>query len=102
MEIGNQIDYLTKYCEVIPIYYQTTNIAKEFVIKIIIRHGFPRRLLIDQGRNFVSSLFYTSMHHIKYKETTNKTTPYHPQCNGLWERLHNTLNWYDITLHIKR
>lgn len=67
------VDYLTRYCEAIPIPYQSADIvAKEFVLKIITRHGVPKRLLTDQGRNFVSSLFTSvcSLLGIKKLQTT--------------------------------
>ena len=52
------IDYLTRYCEAIPIPNQTAEtITQEFVHKIITRYGVPKQLLTDQGRNFLSTLF---------------------------------------------
>lgn len=90
------IDYLTRYCEAIPIPNQTAEIvAKEFVHKIITRHGVPKKLLTDQGRNFVSSLFKGVCNLLGIKKI--QTTPYHPQCNGLIERLHKSLA--DIISH---
>lgn len=84
------IDYLTRYCEAIPIHYQTADIvAKEFVHKIVTRHGVPKRLLTDQGRNFVSSFFKGVCTLMGIKKI--QTTPYHPQCNGLLERLHKSI-----------
>lgn len=84
------IDYLTRYCEAIPIPYQSADIiAKEFVLKIVARHGVPKRLLTDQGRNFVSSFFTTVCSLLGIRKI--QTTPYHPQTNGLLERLHKTI-----------
>lgn len=84
------IDHLTRYCEAIPIPYQSADIiAKEFVLKIITRHGVPKRLLTDQGRNFVSLFFKTVCALLGIKKI--QTTPYHPQCNGLLERLHKSI-----------
>lgn len=84
------IDYLTRYCEAIPIPNQTAEvIAHEFVTKIITRYGVPKRLLTDQGRNFVSTLFKSTCTLIGVKKI--QTTPYHPQCNGMIERLHKSL-----------
>ena len=52
------IDYLTRYCEAFAIPDQTSEtVAKVFVKGIITRHGVPKKLLTDQGRNFVSTLF---------------------------------------------
>ena len=48
------VDYLTRYCEAIPIPNQSTDvIARKFIQKIITRYGTPKKLLTDQGRYFV-------------------------------------------------
>ena len=75
-------DYMTRYCEAIPIPNQTAEIiAQEFVHKIIMRYGVPKRLLTYQGRNFISSLFKAVCTLLGIQKL--RTTPYHPQCNGL-------------------
>lgn len=75
-------DYVTRYCEAIPIRNQTAEtVAQEFVHKIITRYGVPKRLLTDQGRNFVSSLFKGVCTLLGIQKL--RTTPYHPQCNGM-------------------
>lgn len=71
------VDYLTRYCEAIPIPDQTAEtVAKEFVHKIITRYGVPKRLLTDQGRNFISALFKGVCTLLGVKKI--QTTPYHP------------------------
>ena len=62
----------------------------KFVLSIFTyRHGAPKSILTDQGREFVNStsehLFYLT--NIKHK----MTSAYHPQCNGLIERYNQTL-----------
>jgi len=32
-------------------------VAKEFVIKIVFKHGMPEQILTDQGTNFTSEMF---------------------------------------------
>lgn len=84
------MDYLTRYCEAIPIPNQTAEtVAREFVQKIITRYGVPSKLLTDQGRNFVSALFKGVCTLLGVQKL--QTTPYHPQCNGMVERLHRSL-----------
>lgn len=81
---------MTCYCEAIPIPNQTAEtVAREFVHKIITRYGVPKRLLTDQGCNFVSSLLRGVCTLLGVQKL--RTTPYHPQCNGMIERLHKTL-----------
>lgn len=84
------VDHFTRYAEAIPLKDQTAeHVAKAFVEEIITRHGVPTRLLTDQGRNFVSSLMKEICKNLGIKKI--QTTPYHPQSNGMVERLHRTL-----------
>ncbi|UYV79514.1 hypothetical protein LAZ67_17002951, partial [Cordylochernes scorpioides] len=64
-------------------------IARFIVEEIILRHGAPQQIITDRGTNFMSQII---------KEINNlsginhlKTTAYHPQTNGLTERLNKTL-----------
>jgi hypothetical protein len=79
----------SKYSEAIPIPDQTAEtIAREFVSKIIARHGCPLKLLTDQGKNFTSKLMreVCKLLHIKKIQTSH----YHPMCNRQVERSHST------------
>ena len=85
------MDAFTKYSKAIPIPDQTAEtVAREFVTHIVTRHGTPKRLLTDQGRNFVSKLFKETCKLLQIKKI--QTSPYHPMCNGLVERSHHTLS----------
>lgn len=66
-------------------------IAEEFVHKIIIRYGFPKQLLTDQGQNFVSTLFKGVCEILNVR----KCKPY--PTSRMTERLHKTLS--DIISH---
>ncbi|UYV84620.1 hypothetical protein LAZ67_X002854, partial [Cordylochernes scorpioides] len=64
-------------------------IAKFIFEEIILRHGAPQQIITDRGTNFMSQII---------KEINNlsgishlKTTAYHPQINGLTERINKTL-----------
>jgi hypothetical protein len=51
------IDHFTRFCDAIPIARQDTEtIAREFVMRIIIQFGVPKKLLTDRGANFTSAL----------------------------------------------
>lgn len=84
------VDRFTRWPEAYPIPEMTaTTIAKTFVEQYISRFGTPLELTTDQGSQFESKLFseLTSIlgtHRIR-------TTAYHPQANGMVERLHRQL-----------
>jgi transposase InsO family protein len=53
------------------------------------KYGPPERVLTDKGTNYVSKLVAKMCMLFKIKQI--KTTSYHPQADGLVERLHRTL-----------
>lgn len=56
---------------------------------VILHHGAPRQLLTDRGRAFLSRVIDDLL---RSSSTQHKlTTSYHPQTNGLTERLNRTL-----------
>ena len=65
-----------------------SSVAEE-LIKVFSRVGVPREILTDQGTNFTSRLLIElyRMLHIQ----PIRTTPYHPQTDGLVERFNQTL-----------
>ncbi|XP_076660208.1 uncharacterized protein LOC143363524 [Halictus rubicundus] len=86
-------DYFSKWPEVIPLPNQkATTIAKTLLTDVISRHGVPLELHSDQGRNFESSVFKELMRLLGIRKT--RTTPLHPQSDGLVERMIRTLLQY--------
>lgn len=84
------IDRRTRWPEAFPI----KNILAETVAKTIyngwiVRFGCPLKLTCDQGRQFESSLFLSLLKIMGIQKS--RTTPYHPQCNGIVERWHRAL-----------
>ena len=63
-------------------------VAQELV-KIFARMGIPDELLTDQGSNFVSELLNQLSSLLRIRRI--KTSPYHPQTDGLVERFNDTL-----------
>ncbi|XP_076230291.1 uncharacterized protein LOC143176614 [Nomia melanderi] len=60
--------------------------------QVISRYGVPLELHSDQGRSFESSIFKELMKMLGIKKT--RTTPLHPQSDGLVERMIRTLLQY--------
>ena len=83
-------EYLTKWVEARALSNKTASMVAGFLYEdIICRHGAPRELLSDQGKEFVNALVDQIC---EIFGTTHKvTTPYHPQTNGLTERFNRTL-----------
>ena len=83
-------DYLTKWPEAFAVpTIDAVVIAKLFVHEIIGRHGAPRTLLSDRGQNFLSKLLKEICRLVNTEKVY--TTSYHPQTDGLVERLNGTL-----------
>lgn len=82
-------DYATRYPEAVALKSIDAAIIAEELVKVFARVGIPEEVLTDQGSNFTSKLLaelYNMLHvHII------RTSPYHPQTDGLVERFNGTL-----------
>ena len=58
-------------------------VAKLFVNEFVVRYGAPACLHTDQGRNFESHIVNEICRIVK-----TRTTPYHPQSDGMIERFY--------------
>ena len=74
-------DYATRYPEALPMRTITAVRVAEALVEIFTRHGIPEEILTDQGKNFTSALLGEL-----YKLIGTRTTPYHPQMDGVVER----------------
>jgi len=84
-------DYFSKWTECIPIKdKQALTVAKALVDNVFSRLGCPWEIVSDQGPEFDNNLLKSlcDCFHI----TKLRTTPYHPNSNGVAERVHRTLN----------
>ena len=64
------MDHFTRFCEAIPIAKQDTEtIAREFVRKIIVQFGVPKKLLTDREANFTSALIKETSKLLKIQVT---------------------------------
>ena len=83
-------DSLTKWPEAFAIKSAGADvIAQLFVEELVSRHGAPRTLLSDRGKNFLSKLVQEICDLFAVKKVN--TTAYHPQTDGLTERFNHTL-----------
>ena len=84
------MDYFTKWPEAYPLPNQeAVTVAKVLVEEFISRFGMPIELHSDQGRNFESRVFAELCSLLGIKKT--RTTPLHPQSDGMVERYNRTL-----------
>ncbi|GFX28221.1 retrovirus-related Pol polyprotein from transposon 412 [Trichonephila clavipes] len=84
------MDYFTKWPEVYPIPDQEAPTVAEAVVQHwISRYGVPLQLHSDQGRNFVSAVLKGVCELLGIDKT--KTTPLHPQSDGMVERFNRTM-----------
>ena len=84
------VDHFTRWVEVYAIRNQeATTVAKKLVDEMFCRFSPPEQLHSDQGRQFESDLVKEICKLLQIRKT--RTTPYHPQCNGMVERFNRTL-----------
>ncbi|GAA54787.1 gap-Pol polyprotein [Clonorchis sinensis] len=84
------VDYLTKWCEAVPVKQQDARtIASVIVSEWVSRYGVPVILHSDQGPAFESYLLREICAFLGIHKT--RTTPYHPEGNGLVERTNRTI-----------
>ena len=83
-------DYFTRYTEAYPIPNQeATTVARKLVDEFFLRFSLPDQLHSDQGRNFESAVISEVCKLLGIQKS--RTTPYHPQSDGLVERFNRTL-----------
>ncbi|XP_046666707.1 uncharacterized protein LOC124358455 [Homalodisca vitripennis] len=84
------MDYFTKWPEVYAIPNQeASTVAGCLVNDFVCRYGVPRELHSDQGTNFGSILMRDVLQRLGVHKT--RTTPLHPQSDGMVERYIKTL-----------
>ena len=83
------IDTASRWPEAVPLKTTTTRVIIKCLTELFCRNGFPERIISDNGPQFTSNMFKKWL---KLKGIAHsKSTPYHPQGNGMVERLHRTL-----------
>ena len=83
-------DYFTKWKECFPMpNMEAITVARIMVNEVISRLGVPEKIHSDQGAQFESNLFSEMCKLLQIEKT--RTTPYHPQSDGMVERFNRTL-----------
>lgn len=91
---GNQyicvlIDYFTKWVEAYPLTSKTAEEVTACIVKVFYRFGAPKRILTDQGREFVNKMNKEVCQLFGIQRSL--CSPYHPQTNGLVEKMNGTI-----------
>ena len=82
-------DYATRYPEAVALRSIDAEHIAEELVQIFSRVGIPEEILTDQGTNFMSQLLAEVYKLMRVKAI--RTSPYHPQTDGLVERFNQTL-----------
>lgn len=83
-------DYLTRYAETKALPRATAHdVAQFFLARIVLRHGAPAVLITDRGTAFTAQLLQAILN--LSGTSHRKASAYHPQTNGLTERLNRTI-----------
>lgn len=84
------VDRTTRWPEAFPLQGITAaECAQAFIAGWVARYGAPMEMTSDRGRQFVSALWSAMASSLG--TALHQTTAYHPQSNGLVERLHRSL-----------
>ena len=82
-------DYFTKWPEAILIPDQTAARITKEMVKLFCTYGIPDIVHSDQGRNFERTIFHQTLEAFGIKKS--HTTAYHPEGDGMVERLNRSL-----------
>ncbi len=83
------VDHYSRFVRFFPLKTKHTQHIIEHMWQYVADYGTPCNIVMDNGGEFTSKDFQDvcTRHHI----TACYTTPYHPQGNGITERMHRTL-----------
>lgn len=84
------IDRSTRWPEAFPLSdIRAETCARAFVAGWVARFGVPQELTSDRGKQFTSALWASMAQ--SFGTRLHATTSYHPQSNGMVERMHRTM-----------
>jgi hypothetical protein len=83
-------DHFTKWAEAFAVPTHSAETVADLLVKhIFCRFGCPKKLLSDQGSEFMSKLVEKILEVMEIEKV--RTSPYHPQTDGHTERMNRTL-----------
>lgn len=83
------VDLATRWPEAVPLKNTEAATVAEALFDVFCRIGIPREVLSDRGTQFTSGMMEETW---KFPSVNGmRTTPYHPEGNGLCERFKSTL-----------
>ncbi|RXN13050.1 gag-pol fusion [Labeo rohita] len=83
------VDYYTKWAEAYAIPNKSAAVVSRCIINFFYRFGAPKRILTDQGSEFVNQINRELCGFLSVERSL--CAPYHPQTNGLVEKLNGTI-----------
>ena len=83
------MDYATRYPEAVPLRRIDVETVAEALCVVFTRFGIPTEILTDQGSQFTSGIMQQVLQLLEV--THIRTSPYHPQTDGMVERFHATM-----------
>lgn len=84
------LDYYSKWTESYPMLnMEASTVGRLMVEEFISRFSIPQKIHSDHGRQFTSKLFLEMCRLLQIKK--RRTTPYHPESDGMVERFNRTL-----------
>ena len=83
-------DHYTRYAQAYPTRDQkASTVARLLWQKFVVNYGIPERLHSDQGKSFEAAVIWELCNLLGVVKS--RTSPYHPQGNGMTERFNRTL-----------
>ena len=82
-------DHFTKWGSAYPMPDQQAETVSDQLLDYISIFGLPESILTDQGSNFMSDTLSCLYDLLDIRQL--RTSPYHPECNGITERFNQTL-----------
>lgn len=82
-------DYFSKWPEAAPLQSKCAEGVADFLFQVFCRHGWPKIIQSDQGREFINKVNDHLFQSTDLKHCVSSA--YHPQTNGLDERFNQTL-----------